>query len=183
MPLNLLLFLVSLRLPQKIRSSAGPCAECRRSLRSLAKALSTIQRLDSALKPCRSWRLITRAFQPNVFERGFQSAGLPFARFARSYAPGQRPFMAKMDWKPAQNRRNWRCFCPCAPAYNPRRPSRSVASPACWRRVRLEGAVSPPSQRRSPADERVVSFFLAFRQAPRGYRWFFSFFIKERPAI
>jgi adenosylhomocysteinase len=42
--------------------------------------------------------------------------------------------------------------------------------------VRLEGAVSPPSQRRSPADERVVSFFLAFRQAPRGYRWFFSFF-------
>ena len=110
MALDLLLFLVSLRLPQKIRSSAGPCAECRRSLRSLAKALSTIQRLDSALKPCRSWRLITRAFQPNVFERGFQSAGLPFARFARSHASSQRPFMAEMDWKLARNRRNWRCL-------------------------------------------------------------------------
>lgn len=77
----------------------------------------------------------------------------------------------------------WRCFCPCAPAYNPRRPSRSVASPACWRRVRLEGAVSPPSQRRSPADERVVSFFLAFRQARAGIGGFSLFFIKERPAI
>ena len=49
--------------------------------------------------------------------------------------------------------------------------------------VRLEGAVSPPSQRRSPADERVVSFFLAFRQARAGIGGFSLFFIKERPAI
>ena len=49
--------------------------------------------------------------------------------------------------------------------------------------VRLEGAVSSPTQRRSPADVRVVSFFLAFRQARAGIGGFSLFFIKERPAI
>ena len=95
--------------------------------------------------------------------------------------------MAKMDWKPAQNRRETGAIGGVfARARLPiiRAALRgALHPPPVGTGVRLEGAVSPPSQRRSPADERVVSFFLAFRQARAGIGGFSLFFIKERPAI
>jgi len=91
--------------------------------------------------------------------------------------------MAEMDWKPARNRRNWRCLAVFGGVFaRARLPIIRAAlrgalhPPPVGAGVRLEGAVSPPSQRRSPADERVVSFFFGVSPGPRGYRWFFSFF-------
>ena len=95
--------------------------------------------------------------------------------------------MAEMDWKPAQNRRKTGAIGGVfARARLPiiRAALRgALHPPPVGTGVRLEGAVSPPSQRRSPADERVVSFFLAFRQVRAGIGGFSLFFIKERPAI